>query len=171
MDLAVARLGAVPVPVRDLWDPDTCPAAMLAYLAWAFGVDEWSDDWSDEAKRATIRDAVMVQARKGSIWSIRRVMANAGFGSVQIVEGLYGRVYNGSAEHNGFATYGDPTEWAKYRVVLDRPIANRQAPQVRRLLEITAPARCKLVEFVYTEANNIYDGAIYYDGTYNHGTA
>ena len=33
---ATARVGAVPTPFRDLWNPDTCPAALLPWLAWAY---------------------------------------------------------------------------------------------------------------------------------------
>ncbi|MDK6876837.1 phage tail protein I, partial [Escherichia coli] len=27
------------VPLRDLWNPATCPVSFLPYLAWAFSVD------------------------------------------------------------------------------------------------------------------------------------
>lgn len=171
VELSTARIAAVPVEFRKLWNPDTCPAELLTWLAWSFGVDEWDANWPEEFKRATIRDAVEVQSKKGTVWSVRRVLSNAGYGTVDLIEGLYGRRYNGSATHNGFHTYGNPNEWATYRAVLNRPISNRQAQQVRRILETTAPARCKLLEFNYTEANNTYNGAIYYDGNYNHGTA
>lgn len=170
-DLAASRVDAIPLPITDMWSAERCSGELLPYLAWAFGVDEWDDGWSDEAKRSTIREAILVQSRKGSVWSIRRVLRNAGYGSITLVEGLYGRKYDGSAKYNGYVTHGDPTEWAKYRIVLDRPITNAQAAQVRRILNITAPARCKLQEFVYTQANNIYNGAISHDGIYNHGTA
>lgn len=171
LDLATARLGAVPSPIRELWNADACPADKLAWLAWAFGVDEWDDAWPDEFKRATIKASIGIKRRKGSVWSVRQVLQNAGYGSIDIVEGLYGRTYDGSATHNGFITHGDPTEWAKYRVVLNRPISQAQAAQVRRLLQSNAPARCKLQEFVFTEASNTHNGAITYDGTYTHGTA
>lgn len=171
IDLATGRISAVPVPIRELWNADTCPSDKLAWLAWAWGVDEWSDSWPDESKRTTIRDALEVQKRKGSVWSIRRVMANAGYGQVEIVEGLYANLYNGVASYNGFITHGDPTQWATYRIVLERPISNAQAAQVRRILETTAPARSKLIEFVFVEASNLYNNTIRYDGTYNHGTA
>ena len=29
------------VPLRDLWNPATCPVSFLPYLAWAFSVDRW----------------------------------------------------------------------------------------------------------------------------------
>lgn len=168
---ATARIGDVPAPLRDLWNPDTCPAALLPWLAWAFGVDEWDAKWSDEAKRNTIRDAVMIQRRKGSVWSIKRTIANAGYGDSMLIEGSSNNFYNGAFTHNGLKTYGDPTEWARYRFVLSRPISNDQAAQVRRMLDQTAPARCHLIEMIFTEAANLYDGAISYNGAFNHGVA
>lgn len=168
---AVSRLGSVPVSLRDVWNPDTCPAAMLPWLAWAFGVDEWDAGWSDDAKRATIRNAVMVQRRKGSVWSIKRVIADAGYGKSALIEGNSNHVYSGADRHNGFITHGDPTAWALYRFVLERPITNQQAAQVRRILDFVAPARCHLLELIFTEAANLYDGAIRHDGSYNYGVA
>lgn len=171
LDLATSRVGDVPVPIRELWSPENCPAENLAFLAWAFGVDEWDENWPEEFKRATISDAVLVQSRKGTVASVRRVLANAGYGTVEFLEGLYAYLHDGAQDYNGFISYGEPSQWATYRAVLDRPITNAQAAQVRRILRTTAPARCKLLQFVFTEANNIYNGAISYDGAFNHGTA
>lgn len=167
----VARLSAVPVPIRDEWNPDTCPVELLPWLAWAFGCDEWSPAWSEDAKRQTIREAVLVHQRKGSVWSVRRTLANAGYGTAQIIEGIYGAVHDGTISHDGFTTYGNPEDWAKYRVILDQPITNAQAAQVRRILKNTAPARCHLVALIFTEVTHLYNAAINYDGTYNHGIA
>ncbi len=163
-------IGALDVPLRKLWNADTCPVNLLPWLAWAFGVDEWDNAWSEDAKRATIRESLQVQRKKGSIWSIRRVLENAGYGAAEIIEGRATIRYDGSVTHNGFYVHGDPSQWATYRVVLERPIANKQAEQVKRLLKSAAPARCHLLELNFTAAANIHDGAIRYDGAYNHGT-
>lgn len=171
LELSTARVGDVPVPLREIWSADNCPTDKLAFLAWAFGVDEWDAGWSDDAKRATIRDAVEVQSKKGTVWSVRRVLVNAGYGSVTLVEGLYSYLRDGSQVRNGFISHGDTSQWATYRAVLDRPISNAQAAQVRRILEVTAPARCKLLEFVFTQANNLHNGAITRNGAFNRGTA
>lgn len=161
----------VPTPIRDVWDPDTCPASMLPWLAWAFGVDEWDPVWSDEAKRNVIRNSVEVQRRKGSIWSIKRVIADAGYGDSELIEGDSTVFYDGEHVHEGFVTHGAPNQWPLYRFRLQRPITNAQADQVRRILDQTAPVRCHLVDLIFTEANNIYNGAITYNGDYNHGVA
>jgi len=171
LEATTARISAVPVPMREIWNADNCPADLLPWLAWAFGCDEWSADWPEENKRKTIRESVSVQRKKGSVWSIRRALENAGYGAATLVEGIYGALYNGAQQHNGFIYYGDTTQWANYRIILDRPISNAQSLEVRRILKLTAPARCHLVEMIFTEASNLYNNAIRYDGTYNHGTA
>ena len=34
LEQATLRLGTLPVPLRELWNPDTCPAHLLPWLAW-----------------------------------------------------------------------------------------------------------------------------------------
>lgn len=171
LDDATARVGAVPVLIKELWNPDECPHDLLPWLAWAFGVDEWDAKWSDETKRNVIRTAVAIQRRKGSVWSIKEVIRAAGYGDSILIEGNSNHFYDGAGHHNGLFTYGDVTEWARYRFILTRPISNAQAAQVRRILDYTAPARCHLIELIFTEASNLYDGAISYNGAYNYGVA
>ncbi|EHS5692594.1 TPA: phage tail protein I, partial [Escherichia coli] len=36
---ACAEIEKTPVRIRELWNPDTCPANLLPWLAWAFSVD------------------------------------------------------------------------------------------------------------------------------------
>lgn len=172
LEQATARLGDVPVPLRDLHDPAACPPGLLPWLAWSWGIDEWSDGWSDDAKRSTIRAAYAIHANKGSVSSIRAVLASAGYGDAAIIEGLDAECYDGAITHNGDMYYGqEATHWAMYRVYLTRPITIAQAAQVRRLLALTAPARCKLEGLHYTAALNLYDNRIRYDGAYTHGVA
>ncbi|AEB58214.1 phage tail protein I [Ectopseudomonas mendocina] len=76
---ALAQIERVPVPLRDLWNPDTCPLELLPYLAWAFSVDRWSPAWPESAKRAAIRAAYFIHARKGTIGALRRVVEPLGY--------------------------------------------------------------------------------------------
>ena len=111
---ATERAASVPGPLRETWNPETCPVALLPWLAWAFSIDEWREDWSEDAKRASIRDAVMIHRRKGTVWAIKRVLANAGYGDARLIEGNSGIRYDGSFRHDGVHTYGDPKGWARY---------------------------------------------------------
>ena len=76
---ALAQIERVPVPLRDLWNPDTCPVALLPYLAWAFSVDRWSQSWPESAKRNSIKAAYFIHSRKGTIGALRRVVEPLGY--------------------------------------------------------------------------------------------
>lgn len=76
---ALAQIDRVPVPLRQLWNPDTCPVELLPYLAWAFSVDRWSPAWPESAKRAAIRAAYFIHAHKGTIGALRRVVEPLGY--------------------------------------------------------------------------------------------
>lgn len=75
---AAARTAVVPVPVRDVWDPNTCPVTLLAWLAWAFSVDQWDAGWSEEQKRKAIKSAVPVHRHKGTIGAVREALTVLG---------------------------------------------------------------------------------------------
>ncbi|MGT1842761.1 phage tail protein I, partial [Enterobacter hormaechei subsp. xiangfangensis] len=44
---ACAEIENTPVPLRRLWSPDDCPANLLPWLAWAFSVDRWDENWPE----------------------------------------------------------------------------------------------------------------------------
>jgi phage tail P2-like protein len=78
LSLAIERAGSVPVPVRDAWNPDTCPPQLLGWLAWALSVDEWDGSWTDDQKRAVIKRSVAVHRYKGTIGAVREAIAALG---------------------------------------------------------------------------------------------
>lgn len=82
---ATARLADLPVGFRDLWNPATCPAALLPWLAWGLSVDTWSPDWPEATKRARIARAIEIQRSKGTLAGIAAVVSVFG-GAVSIRE-------------------------------------------------------------------------------------
>ena len=76
---ACAEIEKTPVSIRELWNPDTCPANLLPWLAWSFSVDRWDDKWPEATKRAVIRDAYFIHCHKGTIGAIRRVVEPLGY--------------------------------------------------------------------------------------------
>lgn len=78
IEAATARIGDVGAPLRDLWNPDTCPAALLPWLAWALSIDGWRPTWPEYIKRARIRSALNVARKKGTADSVRQVVASFG---------------------------------------------------------------------------------------------
>jgi phage tail P2-like protein len=82
---ALAQIERVPVPIRDLINPDRCPVALLPYLAWAFSVDRWQESWSEATKRKVIKSAYFVHSRKGTIGALRRVVEPLGY-LIRVIE-------------------------------------------------------------------------------------
>jgi phage tail P2-like protein len=76
---ATARVGAVPTPLRYLWNPQTCPAHILPWLGWALSVDNWNADWTEQQKRDTIAASVAVHRVKGTVGALNRALRPVGF--------------------------------------------------------------------------------------------
>lgn len=67
-----------PASVRALWNPDTCPEALLNQLAWALALDEWDDHWPEIVKREAIRSAIEVHRHRGTLHAVRQALADLG---------------------------------------------------------------------------------------------
>ena len=82
---ALAQIQRVPIPLRQLWNTNTCPTPLLPYLAWSLSVDRWDGNWSDATKRAAIRASFFIHSRKGTIGALRRVVEPLGY-LIEIIE-------------------------------------------------------------------------------------
>ena len=89
---ATARVGDVGAPLRDVWNPATCPSHILPWLAWAMSVDNWDANWSDEQKRATIAASVAVHRVKGTIGALNKALGAVGY-KVQVEDRITGLPY------------------------------------------------------------------------------
>ncbi len=65
------------IPLRTLYNPDTCPVHLLPHLAWAWSVDRWDPEWPESVKRAAIKASFYIHKHKGTIGALRRVSPNA----------------------------------------------------------------------------------------------
>lgn len=74
-EAGAARISAVPAPVAELWNPDTCPLAALPWLAWALSVDDWDPAWTEAQKRQVIRQSVYVHQHKGTLAAVKAALA------------------------------------------------------------------------------------------------
>ncbi|HDR1048079.1 TPA: phage tail protein I [Pasteurella multocida] len=68
-----------PVIIADLINPDRCPVHLLPYLAWAFSVDKWDENWSEEVKRIVIKQSFFIHKHKGTIGAVKRVVEPIGY--------------------------------------------------------------------------------------------
>lgn len=82
---ACSGISGLNVPLRDLWNPDTCPVNFLPYLAWAFSVDRWDEGWAESVKRKVVKDAFYIHQHKGTVSAIRRVVEPLGY-LIRVIE-------------------------------------------------------------------------------------
>lgn len=80
-----SAVDTVPVPLRTLWNADTCPLALLPWLAWQLSIDSWKPYWPEAVKRERVRRALEIQRHKGTVESVRTVVESFG-GAVELRE-------------------------------------------------------------------------------------
>lgn len=132
-DLAGEAL-SIPVLVGTLWNPWTCPEPLLPWLAWAFSVDVWEDDWSADTKRQVIAASFEVHATKGTRGALMRALAPFGL-DVDLVEWW-------EREHPGEPFTFDVTAW-----VTSTPASAAVQSGLLRTIESTKPLRAHMSGF------------------------
>lgn len=74
--VAASRIDTLPVPLATVWNPETCPAALLPWLAWALSVDEWDSAWTEAQKRRAIKNSPFIHQHKGTLAAVKRALSN-----------------------------------------------------------------------------------------------
>ncbi|WP_368286765.1 phage tail protein I [Klebsiella variicola] len=83
---SAAALARIPVYlIRWVKDPDSCPLALLPWLAWEYQVDTWNIDWSEQKKRDAIKRAHYIHRHRGTVAAVRHALVDSPFGT-DIVE-------------------------------------------------------------------------------------
>lgn len=72
---AAMRSGIDLSAVGTLWNPATCPADVLPFLAWGLAISHWDADWTEAEKRAAIADAIPFHQRKGTRAAVEEILA------------------------------------------------------------------------------------------------
>ncbi|AZF46791.1 phage tail protein I [Pseudomonas sp. R2-7-07] len=114
------------VPLRDLYNADTCPVHLLPHLAWAWSVDRWDYRWTEATKRAAIKASYYIHAHKGTIGALRRVVEPLGY-LIEIIEW-----FNMRPE-------GTPGTFALKVGVLDTGITEEMYQELERLIDDAKP--------------------------------
>ncbi len=66
LELALARIERVDIPITTLWNPWECPLDALPFLAWALSVDVWRMDWPENIKRRVVANSIGINLIKGT---------------------------------------------------------------------------------------------------------
>lgn len=114
------------VPLRDLYNADTCPVHLLPHLAWAWSVDRWDYRWTEATKRAAIKASYYIHAHKGTIGALRRVVEPLGY-LIEIIEWFK------------MVPEGIPGTFALKVGVLDTGITEEMYQELERLIDDAKP--------------------------------
>lgn len=148
---ACAEIEKPPVPLRQLWNPDSCPANLLPWLAWAFSVDRWDESWPEATRREVIRAAWFIHAHKGTIGAVRRVVEPLGY-LINVSE---------------WWESDDPPGTFRVDIgVLETGITEEMYYEMERLIADAKPASRHLIGLNITQdiPGYLYTGALSYDG-------
>ena len=148
---ACAEIENTPVPLRRLWSPDNCPANLLPWLAWAFSVDRWDENWPETTKRDVIRAAWFIHAHKGTIGAVRRVVEPLGY-LINVSE--------------WWETNDPPGTFRLDIGVLETGITEEMYYEMERLIADAKPASRHLIGLTIIQdiPGYLYTGALTYDG-------
>lgn len=61
--------------ISKLWNPATCPADVLPFLAWTVAISHWNPNWSEAEKRSAISTAMAFHRIKGTRAAVEEVIA------------------------------------------------------------------------------------------------
>ncbi|MBV1933229.1 MAG: phage tail protein I, partial [Parvibaculaceae bacterium] len=106
------------IRISALWNPYACPIDFLPYLAFAFSVDYWDENWSQDAKREVVAQAIKVHRHKGTPGALKDMLRAAGYGEVELVEGLDARRRDGSVNRDGIYFHSEFEHWALFNLRL-----------------------------------------------------
>lgn len=85
LELALARIEQVEIPIATLWNPWECPLEVLPFLAWALSVDLWRTDWPETVKRRVVANSLNVHRIKGTRPAVEKALSDLGV-STDLVE-------------------------------------------------------------------------------------
>jgi phage tail P2-like protein len=143
---ACSGISGLNVPLRDLWNPDTCPVNFLPYLAWAFSVDRWDESWAESVKRKVVKDAFYIHQHKGTISAIRRVVEPLGY-LIRVIE--------------WWKTNDDPGTFRLDVGVLDTGITEEMYHELERVIADAKPCSRHLIGLSITlDANGTLPVAV-----------
>ena len=135
-----------PTVIENLSDVDVADARLLNHLAYGANVDAWSSNWNESLKRAALRNAHAIQARKGTVWAVREALKALGQGDAQIIERVAARYYDSGDQWDARLIWDDEApDWATFAIRLRQPVTDAQGRLIIDAVSAVKPARCHLI--------------------------
>ncbi|KQB51580.1 phage tail protein [Pseudomonas endophytica] len=134
--------------LRYMHSVDTCPAAMLPWLAIQRSVDRWDPQWSETVKRKVVKDAFEVHKRKGTLGALRRVVEP--FADILDI-----------TEWHQLEPMGAPGTFTMSLALFDSGLSDTAIAELERMINDTKPISRHLVglNITYSPSGTYYIGA------------
>ena len=138
----------LPNVLRRMISPDTCPVALLPWLAIQRSVDRWDPEWSEAIKRKVIKDAFEVHKRKGTVSALRRVVEP--FADIIDI-----------TEWHQLEPMGEPGTFSMSLALFESGLSDRGIAELERMINDTKPISRHLVglEITYSPSGDLFLGA------------
>ena len=159
--MAFGSENTLDIPIRHLWDPDTCPPAFLPFLASAMSVDTDISVFTVDQQRALIRDSFELHRRKGTVGSIKRIIDSLGWtiSDDGLIEGLRDSV-------DADIIIRENGGWAQFSIEIMNTVPVAQAKEAFKLVQNVAPVSRRLYAFDFSSVPKFYDGGVNAEGDY-----
>ena len=138
----------LPNVLRQMISPDTCPVALLPWLAIQRSVDRWDPAWSETIKRKVIRDSFEVHKRKGTVGGLRRVVEP--FADIIDI-----------TEWHQLEPMGEPGTFSLSLALFETGLSEQGIAELERMINDTKPISRHLVglSITYSPSGEFYMGA------------
>ncbi|NNC24258.1 phage tail protein I [Salinisphaera sp. USBA-960] len=121
LEAVTERATSIDASFGTLWDPWTCPAEILPWLAWALGVTEWSADWPVKRRREAVASILEIRHHAGTVAAVRRAV------EAQSIEGISYREWH---EYGG-----EPGTYRLTATLENRGMSQAEYNQLIRVIE------------------------------------
>lgn len=141
--------------LANLYNPALCLEAVLPFLAEQFGVldEAWFMATTVEKKRSLVQNALLLQMKRGTPWSIRNALAAVGWPGMVITE--------------------RSSDWWKFKIsqpLGSKSLTSAELAKILSVVEAWKPARCQLdtVELTLAFESDMNVTTPRHDSTYHH---
>jgi len=156
---------AMPVAIRDLYNPDTCPEHLLPWLAWAWDVEQWQSDWGITMQRAVIKASWKVHNHMGTKAALVQALEALGYAPVQVTE-FVNLLHRGASSYNGMRTHVGQSLAYQFDVSLNTNGGTPTASQLLKIREAIA-----IFKNARSHLRNIYYASRWHNGASTHNGA
>lgn len=161
----------VPIVIEQLADYGNVDVHLLSAVAYGLNIDAWSTNWTEQMQREALRNARVIQARKGTPWAIMQVLKAMGQGDAKIIERVKSRCWgDGTKWGTDGAIWGGAHKWNVFAIRLSQQVTEAQARLIINAVNAVKRKSARLVYIDWTENPLRWGDAVRWGSGYTWGS-